>query len=207
LWIFKPFLQNGSPVMVDVKLVLPFGAPVDPKEERIQKAFSPVWDRCRLLVGQHADPAGQADACDRAAEIADNLTLDSSLVARRSAYVLCATAKLRNKDAKGALVCADRAVAVIRLGHDDASGMSGAYMVRAQAEMQTGDLSAADADLTTAEDQQRAVLKTPTGRDLSKSYTYALKVLLTFHAQVLTAMGKQVEADAHTAEANRIMIQ
>jgi hypothetical protein len=46
---------------------------------------------------------------------------------------------------------ADKAVAVVLLGHDDGSGSSAAYSVRGQAKALVGDLTGADQDLEKAE--------------------------------------------------------
>lgn len=115
-----------------------------------------------------------------------------------------ATALIRDKRPVEAVAIGEKAIAVVLQGHDDGSGASAAYGVTGQAKAFSGDLVGADKDLGTAEDYQRKALDTPAGHELNKSYSQTLKSLLNFHAQVLTAMGKQPEAKEKMEEANKL---
>ena len=60
-----------------------------------------------------------------------------------------------NKDFAAALLYGGKAVDIVKLGHDDNSGSNAAYGVRGMVEGNSGDLAAADQDLTVAEDFER----------------------------------------------------
>jgi TonB family protein len=204
-WEFNPFLKDDKPVSVETRLTIPFslGKP-DPDDLKVATAFFPLSNNCNSLVSQRANPSEQAKACRAAADEADKFGSNTRFIERRSSYIYCATALMRNNEFKDALVYANKAVAVVQMGHDDESGSSAAYSVRGQAEAQLGDLRAADADLTTAEKLQRQALNTPAGHELNKSYTYALKILLGWHAQVLAGLGRPAEANAAQEEASKL---
>lgn len=204
-WTFQPFLQDGVPTSAVTTLTIPFTlAPDDPQDLKTAEQFFPVSQKCVALVTQHGDPTEQAKVCRDAAEIADRFAHDARFIERRSAYVYCATALMRNKEPEAAVKFATKAVEVVKLGHDDGSGSAAAYGVKGQAEALSGDLAVADQDLTIAERYQRAALDTPAGHELAESYGHTLKSLLLFHAEVLKAMGKQTEADARTNEAGKL---
>jgi hypothetical protein len=98
----------------------------------------------------------------------------------------------------------EKAIAVVLQRHDDGSGSSAAYGVTGQAKAFSGDLAGADKDLETAEEFQRNALDSPAGHELAKEYSQTMKSLLSFHAQVLTAMGEQSRAEAKTQEAAKL---
>ena len=204
-WEFKPFQKDGQPVSATTKITIPFslGTP-DANDEQIASVYFPLSQTCIKLVGQRADSAEQARACKAAAAEAQKFGQDTRFIERRSSYVYCATALMRNKEYKDALACADKAVIVVQQGHDDGSGSSAAYAVRGQTEAFGGDLLAADGDLTRAEHLQRDALDTPAGHALSKQYVGTLKNLLSFHAQVLQALNRKSEADAKLEEASKL---
>lgn len=205
VWVFTPFIQNGQATAISAKLVMPFslGEAADPADLKTAKVFFPLSDKCHKLVGQQADPAEQARACKDAADEADKFSSNARFIERRSAYVYCATALMRNKEFKDALLYGSKAVTVVLQGHDDGSGSSAAYGVKGQAEGLTGNLAAADNDLRTAEKYQRDALDTPAGKELNKEYSRGLRGLLMFHAQVLTAAGKTTDAQALRDEADK----
>ena len=201
-----PFERNGTPIGASVKITVPFvlDTPVDPNDEKVAETYFPLSDTCDRLVLQRADPAEQASACEKAAEQADRFSKNSRFIERRSAYVYYATALIRDKRPKEAVTVGEKAIAVVLQGHDDGSGSSAAYGVTGQALALSGDLVGADKYLATAEDYERRALDTPAGHELSKSYSQTLKSLLSFHAQVLTALGEQNRADAKLQEANKL---
>ena len=55
-------------------------------------------------------------------------------IEKRSAFVYAATACADNRDLPNALAWADKAVEVVKLGHDDNSGSSAAYAVKGEIE-------------------------------------------------------------------------
>jgi len=205
-WQYTPFEKNGQPMSVSAKVAIPFtlGTAADPGDQQTAQIYFPLSMKCIQLVNQRADPGEQASACLKSAEQADRFSKNSRFIERRSAYVYYATALIRDKRPKEAVTVGEKAIAVVLQGHDDGSGSSAAYGVTGQALALSGDLVGADKYLATAEDYERRALDTPAGHELSKSYSQTLKSLLSFHAQVLTALGEQNRADAKLQEANKL---
>jgi TonB family protein len=205
-WQYKPFLLNGVAVLARTTVTIPFslGITKDPNEEKTAQQFFPLSERCHQLVSRRADPGAAVDACQKSAETADHFPKNSRYIERRSAYVYYATALIQDKRANDAVPITEKAIAVVREGHDDRSGASAAYGVAGQAKAISGDLVGADKDLETAEDYQRKALDSPAGHDLQRMYSYTLKSLLSFHAQVLTALGKQGDAQRKIDEASKL---
>jgi len=205
-WQYRPFERSGTPIGASVKVTVPFvlDTPVDPNDEKVAEAYFPLSDTCDRLVLQRADPAEQASACEKAAEQADRFSKNSRFIERRSAYVYYATALMRDKRPKEAVVVGEKAIAVVLQGHDDGSGASAAYGVTGQAKALSGDLAGADKYLEIAEDYERKALDTPAGHELNKDYSQALKTLLEFHAQVLTSLREEAKAQTKLDEANKL---
>jgi TonB family protein len=204
-WQFKPAVIDGFAASVTAELVIPFsmGEVVDTTDLAIARDYFALAATCHKLVAARTDTAAQAVACRKAAVKASEFSSDKRFIERRSAYVFCATALMRNKNFKEAVTYGTRAVDVVKLGHDDGSGSSAAYAVRGQAEALAGDLPAADQDLADAERFQRAAMESAAGHDPSPAYTASLKQLLIFRTQVLDALGKTAEADRMAAEAKK----
>jgi tetratricopeptide (TPR) repeat protein len=105
---------------------------------------------------------------------------------------------------KEAVEVGNKAVAVVQMGFDDGSGSSAAYYIRGQAKADAGDLPGGDQDLEKAEKFAHDALNGPSGRELSRSYSFTLKYELMFHAQVLTAMGNKDAASKKLEEASKL---
>jgi hypothetical protein len=159
---------------------------------------------CRALVSKRDDPTKAVEACKLVADEADRFDPKSHFIVRRGAYVFYTTALIQAKRPQDAVAVGDKAVAVVLLGHDDASGSSAAYGVRGQAKAFAGDLDGSSQDLEKAETFERNGLNSPAGKELSIEYSRTLKGLLMFHAQVLKAMGKQDIADLKLGEAGKL---
>ena len=148
-------------------------------------------------MSEKGNPAETAKICRATAAQADSFGADKHFLERRMAYVYCAAASLANNEARPALECAEKAVAVVvAQGHDDGSSSSAAYGLRAQAKAMTGDLSGADKDLDEAENFERALLGQLAGRQMSASYTHNLRALLEFHARVSDGPGAEGAGDS-----------
>jgi chorismate mutase len=173
-------------------------------DESMSQTYMALDRDCRNLVNKRTDPVQAVAACKKVADEADKFAPQSHFVTRREAYVFYAIALIQAKSAQQAVAAGDKAVAVVLLGHDDGSGSSAAYGVRGQAKAFAGDLRGADEDLNRAEEYERNALSGPAGQSLSAEYTKTLKGLLSFHAQVLTAMAKQDQAAAKLNEANKL---
>jgi TonB family protein len=208
-WLYQPVLIDGKPVptstTVSVKFDLP--APINPNDEQIARRFFPLDQACIKAVSSNIDPDQQADACKQAVEVAQTFSDQERFIERRSAFVYASTALRRDKQLAAALDYANKAVSVVEQGHDDGSGSSAAYGVRAQVEAQIGDLAAASQDLNKAEDFERNAIAEmgPMNADFVKhQYVPTLKGLLNFHAQVLSALGKPDESESKAAEAAKL---
>jgi hypothetical protein len=173
-------------------------------DESISQSYMALDRDCRNLVNKRDDPMGAAVACKKVADEADKFAPQSHFITRRAAYVFYTTALIQAKKPQDAVIVGDKAVTVILLGHDDASGSSAAYNVRGQAKAFAGDLTGADKDLEKAETYERNGLNSPTGQSLKVEYSRVLKGLLMFHAQVLQALGKQGAAGIKVEQANKL---
>jgi hypothetical protein len=174
-----------------------------PPDESISQSYMALDQECRNLVSKH-DAANAIIACRKVADEADKYDPKTHFITRRGAYVFYTTSLIQAKKYQDAVQAGDKAVAVVQLGHDDASGSSAAYGVRGQAEAFAGDLASADRDLEKAESHERDGLNSPAGHELTVEYSKTLKGLLMFHAQVLTAMRKQEVAAKKAAEAAKL---
>jgi TonB family protein len=127
---------------------------VQPDEE-VANRFEPVWDTCSRGVIAHTANVETADACKKAAAIADEFSADRRYIERRQSYVYAAIAFANVRDLKTALPYADKAVDVVRLGHDDSSGSEAAYSIRGQIRAFSGDMKGSDEDMSIAENFAR----------------------------------------------------
>jgi len=207
-WVYEPVSRGGAPVGVATEVTVSFSlsAPHNPNDEKIATEFFPVEDACHQSFSAKEPAEATAKVCGKAAEVASQFTTDERFIERRGAFVYASTAYLRNKQSSEALRYVDKAVEVVAQGHDDGSGSSAAYSVRAQAEAAGGDLPAASNDLDKAEDFERlGIRQLADSPDLVKhEYIPSLRNLLNFHAQVLQAMGKRQQADEKIAEASKL---
>lgn len=176
-------------------------------DESMSQTYMALDRGCRNLVNKRANPEETIAACKKVADEADRFAPQSHFITRRAAYVFYTISLIQGKKAQDAVTVGNKAVAVVLLGHDDGSGSSAAYEVRAQAEAQLGDLARASEDLNKAEEFERsAILKMGSAEDafVKRQYVPVLKGMLAFHAQVLSALGKPEEATAKTAEAEKL---
>jgi len=208
-WLYEPVLIDGTPASTSTTVTIRFDlpAPVNPNDEQIASRFFPLDQACIKAVSSNIDPDQQADACKQAADVAQTFSDQERFIERRGAFVYASTAMRRAKHYDTALDYANKATSVVEQGHDDGSGSSAAYGVRAQAEAQLGDLAATSDDLNKAENFERSAISEmgPMNAEFIKhQYVPVLKDLLSFHAQVLSALGKQGESDAKAAEAAKL---
>ena len=205
-WKFKPFERDGKPVVKSLKVKGPFCMDVstDPADQKVSSAFTPLFMGCLTSASQSADPAKQVEACGGAATQAEKFDPNTRFVERRSIFVLYSGALVRNKQYGDALKWAEKAVDVVKLGHDDNSGASSAYSAKAYAEAWRGDFVDSNADYEEAEQDERAALASPVGESHKREYTDTLKHLLTSHAQVLSDLNRQSDRDAKLEEAAKL---
>ena len=109
----------------------------------------------RSVIAHATDPA-TAEACKRTAAIADEFPADREFTERRRAYVYAATAFVNVRDLQSALQYANKAVDIIKLGHDDNSGGEAAHGSRGEIRAFSEDMrGGSDEDLSIAEDYAR----------------------------------------------------
>lgn len=172
-------------------------------DDSVSQSYMALDRECRTLVSKHDSP-NAVIACKKVADQADKYAPSTHFITRRGAYVFYTIALIQAKEFQDAIRVGHKAVAVVQLGYDDASGSSAAYGVLGQAEAFAGELVSADRDLAKAENFERDGLNSPAGHELSFEYSKTLKGLLMFHAQVLTAMGQQDAAAKRNAEAAKL---
>jgi TonB family protein len=162
-------------------------------DEKIADLFEPVWNTCSGGVIAHKSNTDVAEACRKAAAIADEFPPDRRYIERRQAYVYAATAFANIRDLQTALPYAVKAVDVVKLGHDGDSGAEAAYSVRGQLRAYSGDLKGGDEDMSVAEKFGR-----------KGSSPGVLKRDLQFHADLLNRLKRPEEAQAKLDEAAKL---
>jgi protein TonB len=206
LWTFHPFTNYGAPSAATGPVSIEFSLGKDgptPKEEEIANRYFPLSDQCRKSVSAKTDNRAAASVCKQAAETADEFAPDVRFIEKRSAFVWAAWSLMYSGDIKAALTYAEKAVNVVKLGHDDNSGSNSAYAVRGMVEGNIGDLAAADQDLTIAEEFERKgiIWADQVKFEHGDSYKHTLAQNLRFHAQVLQGLNRQDDAQKKLDEA------
>ena len=162
-------------------------------DEEIANRFEPLWNTCSGGVIAHTRNTDVAEACKKAAAIADEFPADRRYIERREAYVYAATAFANVRDLQTALTYVAKAVEVVKLGHDGNSGGEAAYSIRGQLRAYSGDMKGGDEDMSIAEDFGR-----------KGSTPGVLKRDLQFHAELLNRMNRPKEAQAKLDEAAKL---
>lgn len=203
---FVPFERDGQPVCVrfTIRWVPRIYAHETGPEFAGRDQFYSLFKKCTALSASGTRPAGLTEICERAADTGDPLRSDYYGRDKRAAYVLCATALMRDNRAKEAPPYAEKAVATADLGFDDVAGKAAAYGVRGQARGLTGDLKGANEDLMKAEELERATFEVPRKPEQKIFDRHALQSTLGFHAEILTALGRNSEADTLRDEARKL---
>jgi hypothetical protein len=203
---FVPFKRDGQPVCVrfTIRWVPRIYAHETGPEFAGRDQFYSLFKKCRALSASGTRPPGMVESCEPAANAAEPLRTDYFGQDKRAAYVLCATALMRDNRAKDALTYAQKAVDTADLGFDDVSGKAAAYGVRGQARGLTGDLKGANEDLMKAEELERATFEVPRKPEQKIFDRHALQSMLGFHAEILTALGRKSEADKLRDEARKL---
>lgn len=206
-WTYKPFEKNGSQSAVTGQVSIEFSlgmtAAGAKKDEEIAQRYFSLDGKCRQAVSANTDPAAAAAICKQAADIADEFAPDMRFIEKRSAFVWTAYAFMDSGDLKSALRYADKAVEVVKLGHDDNSGSNAAYGVRGMVEAKMPDLTAADQDLMVAEDFERKGIAWAEQEKFEHgdSYKRTLARELRIHAQVLGGLHRTDDAKKMLDEA------
>jgi len=167
--------------------------PPDNPDEEIANRFEPVWNTCSGGVIAHMSSTDVAEACKKAAAIAEEFPTDRRYIERREADVYAAIAFANVRDLQTALTYAGKAVDVVKLGHDGNSGGEAAYSISGQLRAYSGDMKGGDEDMSIAEDFGR-----------KGSSPEVLKRDLQFHADLLNRMNRPKEAQAKLDEAAKL---
>jgi TonB family protein len=162
-------------------------------DEEIANRFDPLWEICSRDVIAHITSTEAAEACKKAAAIADEFPADRRFIEKRRVYVYAATAIANAHDLQGALPFADKAVVTVKLGHDDDSGSESAYSIRGQLRAFSGDMKGGDEDMSAAEDFARKIKNSG-----------SLKKDLEFHAELLKRLNRPQEAQMKLDEAGKL---
>jgi hypothetical protein len=106
-------------------------------DDSVSQTYMALDRECRNFVSKH-DATNAVIACKKIADEADRYDPATHFITRRGAYVFYTTSLIQAKQFQDAIRAGNKAVAVVLLGHDDASGSSAAYGVRGQAEAFAG---------------------------------------------------------------------
>ena len=202
---YVPFQKYGHPVCAQFMVFIePWLKPETGPEFKDKEKFHSLLQKCTDLSHSGAVSTDVISACQHAADTAGSLPVSYFGKDMRLAYVMTATALMRDKRAKEALPYAEKAVKTADLGWDDVSGKAAAYGVRGQARAMTGDLHGSDQDLSRAEDLERSTFEVPRKPEQKAFDTHALKSMLGFHAEILTVMGRKPDAERLRDEARKL---
>jgi TonB family protein len=199
-WAFHPLQRNGSAVAasgeVSIEFSLGMSSEATKKDEETAQRFFKESDECHKELAKRDNSPETGATCRKAADIADEFAPGGRFIEKRSSYVYAAWALANCRDFSNALIYANKAVAVVQLGHDDNSGTSAAYGIRGIVEGDLNDLPAADRDLTTAEEDQRKALAwaKEVKFEHADSYKSSLALYLRLHSALLLALNRSDEA-------------
>jgi TonB family protein len=178
--------------------------PVQVADPKLEQQFHEPDGACKDGVLSKTFNDATVSSCQQAAVLAEQLPTEGNYTAKRSAFVYAATAYGDVGKFKEALPWATKAVNIVKLGHDSNSGTEAAYATRGEVEMLLGDYSAADQDLSVAEEiLRRAVAQE--GKETAQSQNpYLVRTLvrdLTLHARVLQELSRPDDAKKKRDEA------
>jgi len=162
-------------------------------DEALANRFFPLWEVCSRGVIAHAVSSEIAITCKTAASVADEFPQDRRFTERRQVYVYTAIAFVNVHEIETAIPYANRAVEVVKLGHDDSSGREAAYSIRGQVRAFSGDLEGGDQDMSIAEEAARQA-----------DNPRLLKSDLQFHGELLNRMNRPKEAQVKMDEAAKL---
>jgi tetratricopeptide (TPR) repeat protein len=178
-------------------------ATVTTPDDTISQQYIATRDVCGNSLSKH-DAEGAVEACKKLSDEADKYDPKTHPISRREAYVYYATALVQAQRYKEAVMAGDKAVAVLHMGYDDASGSSAVYFVRGQAKADAGNLAGGDQDLQMAEKILRDRLLSESDKFQIRNFSFTLKYELMFHAQVLKALGNNEGASKMLEEASKL---
>ena len=199
-WTYHPFLKDGTPFPATGKASIFFSLGDSPealrKDQEIADRYFKLDDQCRKALAKHDNSPETAAICRKAADTADEFAPDSRFIEKSSAFISAAIALGNCREFTAAMIYAEKAVAVVQLGHDDNSGMAAAYGVRGTVEGNLSKFPEAEHDLALAEDYGQKALDWATHEapELTNHYKSSLALYLKLHSTVLLALHRYEEA-------------
>lgn len=157
----------------------------------------PSLDACAAAVAANKDGAKQVTLCKEAVKDA----VGKGNRARVLSYEYDAEAMLRNNEHDHAISQINHALEHIDRGDVDDSITARAYLIRAHCRESIKDLPEASDDALKAEGFQRKAIESMPNDPTVKP---TLKSVLLYEAQLLKALGRDGDAIAKTAEANKL---
>ena len=209
-WTFRPFEQDGAPVHAGGEVSIDFNLGISSeaakKDEEIAQRFFKVQDECHKALSRRDNSPETGAICKKDADIADEFAFDGRFIEKRSSYVYAAWALANCHDFNAAITYANKAVAVVQLGHDDNSGDSAAYGIRGIVEGDLNDLASADRDLETAEQYERKAIEWAKSGNFehADSYKSSLAMYLRLHSALLQALNRPDDARKKLDEAEAL---
>lgn len=195
---------DAKPIIhvIRVKNITPANSP----DAKIASKFFPLWNKCTQGLIAHRRDSKTVSTCKQAADVASTFPADNRYIEKRSAFVYAATAFANVGDFNDGEIYAQKAVAEVKLGHDDNGGSGAAYSTLGQIEAVKGDLADADRDLNTAEDFERkgVVWAMKNAPAIVPEYTNPLLHDLRAHAYVLNRLNRSVDAQDKLDEARKL---
>lgn len=203
-WTFKPFEPTGA--QITTTLTIPFelhlnGVGPSEEQQRAAQAVFPLFEKCQNAL-KAQDVQGSLDACKQALDMsltAGDITQSDQLTMLLSYqdYGRALTAAGQFQEA----LAAEKKAIDLAQAHlkDTDQEYAMPFYWRAFPEAHLGQLDAASADLTIAEEtHRRAIAHLP---EEAKMYNGYLASILKQHAALLDVMGKTADADKLRAEA------
>lgn len=205
-WRYKPIVVDGQATLATTIIPVTFDLSTPPGAAKADPAAAAVRS-CMDAVSSNASVADQVQLCQQAVDAENASSTKNDWNFRRLLFMYASTAFRRNKQYTEAVDYASQSVAAAEKVAGDPTAIAGSLDARAQAEALLGNLQAASDDLTRAEDLTRAALARQTAAgnlQLVKLLLPSTKARLSFHAQLLRALGKPDEAAARTEEAAKL---
>jgi TonB family protein len=208
-WTFRPFVKDGAVVAATGRVSINFDLGKDaptPEEDAIAARYFPADEKCQKALATHDNSSSTGDICRQAADIAGEFAPNVRFIEKRSSFVSAAWALGNCRDFKDALVYANKAVAIVQLGHDDNSGEGSAYGVRGVIEGNLNDLTGADQDLELAEQHSRKAIEwaAKEAPELKGHYKSTLALYLRIHSALLVALNRTDDAKSKLEEIDQL---
>jgi tetratricopeptide (TPR) repeat protein len=192
-YVYTPFWVDGklSRVTAIVPVNFSFHKDANKAEEVSAVNFFEMLLPCKQKITENAPPLDQLQTCHQVVQQSESFPPNTHMLERRGAYVEYAIALLHSGKYKEAVDAADTAIHFVLQPSKDLYGTVSAYTVAAEAQLATGNLPAASADLATAEKMQRTIIDS---LQTSEATMYASPAFRAYVANGLKAEKQQMKA-------------